>query len=133
VLSKYKRQLAKSLQLVMSTVVATAVSPMVKPHCFPLPIHLLKSVLKDFLHGSTLVNKSLPKAYSVEPLINDNDLECAPEYFLKEAKHGNEEIKNEIEMSFNRVFNYMLNNPYLRNRNIKIDLDNGYKINTNFY
>ena len=90
-------------------------------------IETIKSLVKDFLNGSTTLRASVPKLYSIEPILNDKDLECAPEYYLKEVKHSDKEIIDGMKHSYLNLVNHLINNPFFRG--IKINLDNNAKIN----
>ncbi len=92
-------------------------------------IKIIQSLIKDFLNGSTSLRKCVPKLYSLMPVLNDKDLECAPEYYLKEEKHSKEEIAEKMKHSFLSLVNYLINNPFFRG--IKINLESGCKINSN--
>jgi len=85
-------------------------------------IETIKSLVKDFLNGSATIRKSVPKLYSIEPILNDKDLECAPEYYLKEVKHSNKEIVDGMTRSYLNLVNHLINNPSFKG--IKINLDN---------
>ncbi|MFH1839821.1 MAG: N-6 DNA methylase [Nanoarchaeota archaeon] len=93
-------------------------------------IETIKSVIKDFLNESITLQKFIPKLYSIEPILNDKDLECAPEYYLKEEKHSDDkEIIKGMKNAYLSLVNYLVNNPFFRG--IKINLDNDCKINSN--
>ena len=73
----------------------------------------IKSAVKDFLNKSLGLAKSKPKTYTLSPILFDNDLECAPEYYLEEDKHKPDEIINQMREAFGNLFNYLMNNPHL--------------------
>ncbi len=92
-------------------------------------IDFVKSTIKDFLNNSPNLKKSVPKVYSIEPILNDKDLECAPEYYLKEEKHTDKEIKKKMTNSHLELIDYLLKNPFFKG--VKINLDKDVKINQN--
>lgn len=92
-------------------------------------IEFIKSVFKDFLNNSSNIKKSIPKVYSVEPILNDKDLECAPEYYLKEEKHADSEVSQGMTSIHLELVDYLLKNPFFKG--IKINIDNDVKVNPN--
>jgi len=92
-------------------------------------IENMKSLVKDFLNDSITIKKNIPKLYSIEPILNDKDLECAPEYYLKEEKHSDKEIIYGMKYSYLSLVNYLINNPFFKGT--KINLDKDCKINSN--
>ncbi len=84
-------------------------------------IEKMRSLTKDFLNESVNVEKSVAKVYSIEPILNDNDLECAPEYYLKEVRHTQEEIIEGMRHVYLNLVNYLINNPYFKGSNINLD------------
>ena len=89
----------------------------------------LKSVVKDFLNNSSNIKKSIPKVYSIEPILNDKDLECSPEYYLKEEEHTDTEIIKEMTNSHLELVDYLLKNPFFKG--LTLNVDNDIKINSN--
>jgi len=77
-------------------------------------IELIKSVLKDFLNNSSNIKKYIPKVYSIEPILNDKDLECAPEYYLKEENHTDKEVIEGMRKTYLELIDYLLKNPFFK-------------------
>lgn len=94
-------------------------------------LDLIKEVLRNFINGGKIFEKNSPKNYSFEKILNDSDLECAPEYYLKETTHKEEEIVNEMRYNLTKIFIFLLNNPYLNNIKVDININNDYKIKNN--
>ncbi len=86
-------------------------------------IDFIKSVLKDFLNNSSNLKKCVPKVYSLEPILNDKDLECAPEYYLKEEKHTNSEIIRSMTKSYLDLVDFLIKNPFFKGIKINVDKD----------
>jgi len=86
-------------------------------------IDLIKSTLKDFLNNSSTIKKNVPKVYSIEPILNDKDLECAPEYYLKEEKHTIKEITSGMTNSYKQLIYFLLNNPFFKQMKINTEID----------
>lgn len=84
-------------------------------------IEAIKSLIKDFLNESTNIKANIPKMYSIQPILNDLDLECAPEYYLKEVKHSREEVIEGMRHAYLNLVNYLINNPYFRSSEINVD------------
>lgn len=94
-------------------------------------IDSLKNALKDFLNNSSISKKYIPKVYTIEPILNDKDLECAPEYYLREEKHENTEIISKIESSYIELVDFLIKNPYLKVNKINITDNNKISPNDN--
>lgn len=75
--------------------------------------NLMLSSVRDFLNNSSNLTPSLPKQYILSPVLFDTDLECAPEYYLKEKKHTDEEVRISIHQALNNLFIYLFNNPFM--------------------
>lgn len=86
-------------------------------------IKLIKSTIKDFLNNSSNLEKSIPKVYTIEPILNDKDLECAPEYYLKEEKHSRDEIIKGIVDSRLELIDFLLKNPFFKGTKLNINRD----------
>jgi len=91
-------------------------------------IDFMKSTVRDFLNNSSNLKKSIPKVYSIEPILNDKDLECAPEYYLKEEKHTEVEIVKGMTDSHLELIDYLLKNPFFKG--LKININKDAKINS---
>jgi type I restriction-modification system DNA methylase subunit len=92
-------------------------------------IEFIKSLVKDFLNDSINVKKDVPKVYSIEPMLNDKDLECAPEYYLKEVKHTKEEVIEGMKYAYLNLVNYLINNPHFKGAKINLEKDCDIKSN----
>jgi len=92
-------------------------------------IEIIKSTIKDFLNNSSSIKKSIPKMYSIEPILNDKDLECAPEYYLKEEKHSDKEITGGMTKAHLELIDYLLKNPFFKG--VKINVNKDIKISSN--
>lgn len=92
-------------------------------------IEFMTSLIKDFLNGSINIKSEIPKVYSIEPILNDNDLECAPEYYLKEIKHNEAEVIDGIRHAHLNLVNYLINNPYFKGTKINLDKNCDVKSN----
>ncbi|MEK6919307.1 MAG: N-6 DNA methylase [Nanoarchaeota archaeon] len=95
-------------------------------------IETIKSLVKDFLNGSITQQKNVPKLYSIEPILyneEDKDLECAPEYYLKEDKHNNKEIIQQMRHTHLNLVNHLINNPFFKGASINLDTDCAIKSN----
>lgn len=79
----------------------------------------IQAFLKDFINKSKNVIKSKPKTFILSPILFDNELECAPEYYLEENAHSTKEINEQIKIVMSNLLNYLMNNPYLKT-NLKI-------------
>lgn len=75
-------------------------------------IDIMLSAIKDFIAGSTKIHKSIARQYQLSPIQFDKDLECAPEYYLKENSHTEEEIAGAMDEVFMSLFNFLINSPY---------------------
>ena len=84
-------------------------------------IEFVKSVLKDFLNNSGNIIKNKPKEYSIEPIYKDKDLECAPEYYLKEEQYSDKQVINKMINTYFELVDYLIKNPFFKGINININ------------
>jgi len=89
----------------------------------PGNIEDVASTLKNFLYGETPAKKHIPRIYAIEPILNDNDLECAPEYYLKENKHEISEINHQMTLSHIRLVEFLINNPFFSKTKLNTEVD----------
>lgn len=71
---------------------------------------LIKSAIIDFVNGSLSLPKSSPQEYTIAPVLYDNDLECAPEYYIHAPKPTHEEVIAEMEDVLGNLFTYLMQN-----------------------
>ncbi|MBI2355944.1 MAG: N-6 DNA methylase [Candidatus Doudnabacteria bacterium] len=72
-------------------------------------IEMMKSAVIDFLNHSKNLPKSKPKEYTIAPALFDSDLELAPEYYLEEGEHSDNEIEKQMQIVLDRLFSYLMN------------------------
>jgi hypothetical protein len=73
-------------------------------------LDLMKSAIKDFINGSRSLAKSVPKKYTLAPILFDNDLECAPEYYLNGDRLSEERLIKEMGEVLSTLFTFLMNN-----------------------
>lgn len=73
-------------------------------------LSFLKSAVIDFLNSSVSLSRSAPKKYTLAPILFDNDLECAPEYYLEGEKLKDAEITENMESVLSNLFTFLMNN-----------------------
>jgi len=81
-------------------------------------IDTVKAAVKDFLNKSSTVKKSVPFTYTLTPIFFDNDLECAPEYYLEEGEHTREQIIDGMKKVLMGLFNYLMNSPVVKENSV---------------
>jgi len=81
-------------------------------------IDIIKSAVRDFLNKSRNLKRSEPKTYILSPILFDNDLECAPEYYLEEDEHTLEKIVIGMQTVLSNLFNYLMNSPQNDNSSV---------------
>lgn len=86
-------------------------------------IDVVASSLRDFLFGVNIDKKNIPRIYAIEPILNDSDLECAPEYYLKERDHEISEISHQMTLSYMRLVEFLINNPHFSKLNLNTEND----------
>ncbi len=84
-------------------------------------IDIIKTAIKDFLNNSTAIKKSLPFTYTLSPILFDNDLECAPEYYLDGGEPKKEDIVDGMKKVLMNLFNYLMNSPFVNEKNTNIE------------
>lgn len=77
-------------------------------------IDIVRTAVKDFLNNSSALKKSVPFTYTLAPILFDNDLECAPEYYLEEGEHTKEQIIKGMRNVLMGLFNYLMNSPSIK-------------------
>lgn len=93
---------------------------------------ILLSALKDFLSNSKKIKNSLAKQYQLAPIQFDKDLECAPEYYLKEDTHTEKEVLQAMDNIFLNSFNFLLNSPHTNKITKELDFTVQKKQENNF-
>jgi len=73
-------------------------------------LELIKSAIKDFINGSSSLVRSVPKKYTLSPILFDNDLECAPEFYLESDPLTEVGIVEGMESVLSNLFTFLMNN-----------------------
>ncbi|MDP3052922.1 MAG: N-6 DNA methylase [bacterium] len=79
-------------------------------------LELIKSTIKDFLNDSVNIKNSVAKTYIISPILFDNDIECAPEFYLKDVRYKQNEISEQMKIVLSNLFNYLMNNFHIENK-----------------